>query len=119
MGFWIFMLIMNLLIPFTMIGFGTYFMKGGPEEINQAFGYRSRSSMKNMETWEFAHQYCGKFWRLWGRILLPLSVVVMLFVIGKDEDTVGTIGGILCMFQMVPLIGAIFFTERALKKEFE
>ena len=27
MGFWFFMLFMNLLIPFTMIGFGKYFMK--------------------------------------------------------------------------------------------
>ena len=26
MGFWIFMLIMDLLLPFTMIGFGRYFM---------------------------------------------------------------------------------------------
>ncbi len=30
MGFWIFMLIMDLLLPFTMIGFvGRYFMKKG------------------------------------------------------------------------------------------
>ncbi len=27
MGVWIFMLIMDLLLPFTMIGFGRYFMK--------------------------------------------------------------------------------------------
>ena len=27
MEFWIFMLIMDLLLPFTMIGFGKYFMK--------------------------------------------------------------------------------------------
>ena len=27
MEFWIFMLIMDLLLPFTMIGFGRYFMK--------------------------------------------------------------------------------------------
>ena len=34
MGFWIFMLIMDLLLPFTMIGFGRYFMKKAPKEIN-------------------------------------------------------------------------------------
>ena len=28
MGFWIFMLIMDLLLPFTMIGFGRYYEKG-------------------------------------------------------------------------------------------
>ena len=37
MGFWIFMLIMDLLLPFTMIGFGRYFMKNAPKEINSVF----------------------------------------------------------------------------------
>ena len=41
MGFWIFMLIMDLLLPFTMIGFGRYFMKKAPKEINSVFGYRT------------------------------------------------------------------------------
>ena len=34
MGFWIFMLIMDLLIPFTMIGFGKMFLKKAPDQIN-------------------------------------------------------------------------------------
>ena len=61
MGFWIFMLIMDLLLPFAMIGFGRYFMKKAPKEINSVFGYRTSMSMKNKDTWEFAHKYCGKF----------------------------------------------------------
>ena len=32
-GVWIFMLIMDLLLPFTMIGFGRYFMKKAPGDI--------------------------------------------------------------------------------------
>ena len=58
MKFWIFMLIMDLLLPFTMIGFGRYFMKKAPKEINSVFGYRTSMSMKNKDTWEFAHKYC-------------------------------------------------------------
>ena len=54
------MLIMDLLLPFTMIGFGRYFMKKAPKEINSVFGYRTSMSMKNKDTWEFAHKYCGK-----------------------------------------------------------
>ena len=50
MGFWIFMLIMDLLLPFTMIGFGRYFMKKAPKEINSVFGYRTSMSMKNKDT---------------------------------------------------------------------
>ena len=56
MGFWIFMLIMDLLLPFTMIGFGRYFTKKAPKEINSVFGYRTSMSMKNKDTWEFAHK---------------------------------------------------------------
>ena len=53
MGFWIFMLIMDLLLPFTMIGFGRYFMKKAPKEINSVFGYRTSMSMKNKDTCRF------------------------------------------------------------------
>ena len=56
MGFWIFMLIMDLLLPFTMIGFGRYFMKKAPKEINSVFGYRTSMSMKNKDTWELCAQ---------------------------------------------------------------
>ena len=55
MAFWLFMLIMNLLIPFTMIGFGFYFQKHPPKEINELFGYRTSLSMKNEDTWKTAH----------------------------------------------------------------
>lgn len=38
MGFWIFMFLSSLLIPLMMIGFGRYFLKGSPREINAFFG---------------------------------------------------------------------------------
>ena len=119
MGFWIFMLIMDLLIPFTLIGFGRYFMKNAPTQINVVFGYRTTMSMKNQETWEFAHKYCGKIWYVCGLILLPITVAFLLFSIGKSEDYVGTVGGTICMVQLIPLIGAIFPTEKALRKHFD
>jgi hypothetical protein len=119
MGFWIFMLIMNLLIPATMIGFGRYFMKKAPKEINAIFGYRTSMSMKNKDTWEFAHKYCGKIWYVCGMVMLPITVILMFLVIGKNEDCVGSIGGIICGVQLLPLIGSIFPTEIALKKNFD
>ena len=64
MGFWIYMLLMNLLNTFTLIGFGKHFMRKAPKEINEVFGYRTPMSMKNKDTWEFAHKYCGKIWYL-------------------------------------------------------
>jgi len=118
MEFWIFMLIMDLLIPFMMIGFGRYFSKRAPKEINMVFGYRTNMSMKNRDTWEFAHRYCGKIWLTCGLILLLLSIFLMIFVIGQNKDTVGVLGGIICVIQLVLLIGSILPTEIALRKNF-
>ncbi len=119
MGFWIFMLIMDLLIPSTMIGFGRAFMKKVPNEINAVFGYRTSMSMKNKDTWEFAHKYCGRIWFVCGWAMLPITVISMLFVIGKNVDHIGTVGGIICGVQFILLIGSIFPTEIALKKSFD
>lgn len=119
MVFWIFMLIMELLMPFTMIGFGRYFSKEVPKEINSAFGYRTKMSMKNRDTWKFAHKYLGKLWYICGLIFLPLSIILMLFVIGQSEDIVGNFGTIICAVQLILLIGSIFLTENALKKNFD
>lgn len=110
---------MDLLLPFTMIGFGRYFYKHTPNEVNCLFGYRTEMSMKNKDTWAFAHNYCGKIWNICGIILLPVSVAVMAAVYGKSEDVIGYIGGFLCGIQMIPLTVSIIFTERALKRNFD
>lgn len=119
MGFWIFMLIMNLLIPVTMIGFGNYFVKNPPKEINSVFGYRTPMSMKNTETWAFAHHYCGKLWLAIGWIMLIISILAMILIIGEENSVVGKFGGIINGIQLVFLVGSIFPTERALKKNFD
>lgn len=117
--FWVFMLVMDLLIPFTMIGFGRYFMSKAPKEINDIFGYRTSMSMKNKDTWEFAHKCCGKIWYICGWILLFITIIPMLFVMGKTVNDVGTVGGIICGVQVVPLIGSIIPTEIMLRKKFD
>lgn len=119
MGFWLFMLIMDTLLPITMIGFGRMFLNNAPKEINTAFGYRTTMSLKNRDTWEFAHKHCGKLWYTWGKFILPLSIIPMFFVLGESKDTVGTLGGIICFIQLIFFIGSILPTERALKRTFD
>ena len=119
MGFGIFMLIMVLLIPLTMIFFGWLLFRKTPKEINYVYGYRTKRSMMNEETWRFANQYFGKAWYLCGLISVPLSVMAITLVLGKGTEAVGTIGGIITMLQMIPLVGAIIPTEIALKKNFD
>ena len=119
MGFWVFMLVASLLIPLTMIGFGHYFMKSGPKKVNYIFGYRTVMSMKNNETWEFAHRYCGKRWFVTGWFILLPTLAGMLFVMGKDANEVGTFGGLMTGIQVLFLLGPIVSTEIALRKKFD
>lgn len=119
MAFWFFMLSMDLLIPAAMIVVGKRFRRKPPEEINVLFGYRSARSMRNEETWRFAHSYFGRLWNLCGWILLPISAIPLLFVIGERAETVGFLGGAVCIAQLVLLAGTVVLTERALKRRFD
>lgn len=119
MGFWIFMLIMDLAAPFIMLGFGSLFLKQAPRKINPVFGYRTAMSMKNEDTWQFAHTCLGKLWSRIGWILLPVSIIPLLFVIGGDEKAVGIVGGVVCAVQTAVLCGSIVPVEMALKRTFD
>lgn len=119
MGLWIFTFVMDMLIPLTMIGFGRLFLKNAPKAINAVFGYRTSMSMKNKDTWEFAHKYCGRLWYRCGTVLLLVSAVAMLFTIGRSESVTGTVAAVVCALQIVFLIGSIYPTEKALKQNFD
>lgn len=119
MIYWIFMLVMDLLIPASMLLLGRCFMRKAPGHINYLFGYRTNMSMKNADTWAFAHHHFGKTWFVCGLVLLPLSVMPMLFVFGKGRDAVSLVGSIVCGAQLVPLLGSIIPTERALRRAFD
>ncbi len=119
MGFWLFMLVMDLLFPATMIGIGKSFQKAVPKDINPIYGYRTAMSMKNRDTWEFAHHHCGRLWFRLGLILLPVNLIPMLLVIGGSMELVNIVGSVLCAIDTVIIIATIFPTEAALKRTFD
>ena len=119
MGYWVFMLVMVLLVPLSMLLLGRRFMKTAPGKINYAFGYRTKRSMQNEETWAFAHHYFGRLWYLCGLVTTPVSVLVMLLTLWKGENAVSTAGSVLCIVQLIPVIACIFPTEHALKRTFD
>ena len=118
MGLWWLMLVSALLIPLLMIVAGFLMEKRPPKKINGFLGYRTIRSMKNMDTWRFAHSYCGKLWWKTGLILLFLALGLQLAIIGQAEE-VHTITGLVSMFvSMAALLVSALFTERALKENF-
>ena len=118
MGYWIFMLVMVLLMPLTMLLTGRAFSKNAPKTINSVYGYRTPMSMKNQDTWQFAHRYFGRLWYRCGLVLTPVTVAVMCLALGKGESTVSWLGSALCALQLVVLLASIAPTERALRRTF-
>ncbi|MBR5075423.1 MAG: SdpI family protein [Bacteroidales bacterium] len=117
MATWYFMLILVLLMPLFMIGFGRVFMTNPPKYINSSFGYRTKRSMRNQDTWAFAHKHFGKTWFVCGLVLIPVSLVPLFLVMGKEADIVRTTGFIILGIQLVLMLAAILPTETALKKK--
>ena len=63
----------NIIIPIIMIVSGITFFLIPPKKINSFYGYRTRRSMQNNETWEFAHKFSGKIMFIVG-ITLVLKI---------------------------------------------
>lgn len=87
----IFIFVCNLIIPVTMLFFGLKFKQSGPENINGIYGYRTSMSMKNKDTWEFAHQYCGRVWTKLGLVLLIVSTIVSVLAAKSADEVKGKI----------------------------
>lgn len=113
----IYMVVVALLIPAVMVIFGIRFIKDPPLEINKSYGYRTRRSMRSNAAWKFAHNYAGRYWLRLGLVVLPISAAVLVWLLktGQDLDIVGA----LAIVQTLPLVSVIFFTERALKANFD
>ena len=118
MWFWWLMLICDLIIPIIMLVAGRMMWKHCPKHINRVIGYRTARSMKNMDTWKFAHEYCGQLWWRIGFIMIVLSVVIHIPFYHSDGNTIGIVALILGVIQVIVLIASIFPTEAALKKRF-
>ncbi len=118
MWFWWFLLICDSLIPITMIIGGRLMWKHCPKQINGMRGYRTDMSMKNMDTWKFAHEYVGKIWWKIGWILIVPTLLVHIPFYGSDDNTIGFLSIIIVIVQFVFLSGSTLPTEKALKRTF-
>lgn len=118
MWFWWFIFACDLLIPIIMLVFGIIMYKHAPKNINFIFGYRTTRSMKNDDTWKFAHEYCGRLWWKLGLIMLPTTALVHIPFYNSDENVVSIVSLVVMTIQVIVLIVSILPTETALKKTF-
>lgn len=119
MGFWAFMTICVSLIPLSMTGIGFSYIKGKyPKKINDLSGYRTKLSRKNQNTWEFAQKLFGKVFFVTGLVILPLSILPMLFVTGSGIPFCGKVGGIITAVQCLLMLIPFPVVENGIKKKF-
>ena len=113
------MFLAMLVTPLIMVGFGVLFMKNPPKSINSLYGYRTKRSMRSQDAWNFAHRYFGKLWLVCGLVSIPLSLLPILFVVGKSELVINKTGLIVIGLQVLLLLATIISTERVLKDNFD
>ncbi len=74
--------------------------------------------MKNMDTWKFAHDCCGRLWYKIGWIIIFPSSIVHIPVYGASDNVISVTGTVLITVQIVILVASIIPTEKALKNAF-
>lgn len=82
-----------------------------PKKINGLYGYRTASSMKNQQKWDFAQTYSAKIMMLTGLIFSLIAPSKGLF---KTDESTDLAIGMFCT--IVGSILMIVVVEKALRK---
>ena len=115
----LFNLACDLLVPLIMIGFGWRFMKKPPKDINGSYGYRTPASMRNQDTWDFAHRTCGRIWLAAELVMLPLSVLAWVRTLPCPVGDAGMLTAGIGILETAVLLLTIVPVEWALKRNFD
>ena len=105
-------------IPLLLIVIGKIFEKYPSKEPNIAIGFRTKLSMMNKETWDYAQRLFPKVWISLGRIMLPLSLIILFLLYSEDKDYTGNLVLILILVQVVLMLGSILYVNLKLKAAF-
>lgn len=111
--------IVNLIIPGVMVLGGYMMRKCPPRSISRWVGFRTALSMKNADTWAFAHACCGRVWWKIGWISLALSVLGQLPFAKAGEETLETLALVMVLAQSFVLLGTVVYVQRELKQAFD
>ncbi|MBA5791292.1 SdpI family protein [Flavobacterium sp. xlx-214] len=82
-----------------------------PKKINSLYGYRTASSMKNQQKWDFSQTYSAKLLFILGIVLIVVSFFKVVIKTSEETDVILGVA--------LPLIGVITMivvVEKALKK---
>ncbi|MCK9322837.1 MAG: SdpI family protein [Lachnospiraceae bacterium] len=101
-------------VLFVLIGY--LMVKTPPGKPNPYIGYRTSSTRKSQDSWDYGQKICGKMFLKVGAILIPLLLLinVSLNVIGGLESLVCMI--ITMVIELVVLIVGVIYIEREMRE---
>ncbi len=105
--------IIPVLAGSSFVIIGTIMLKFPPKTINSIYGYRTSTSMKSQERWDFAQCYSAKEMIKSGAILALTSPLSLFY---NPTEAIGTAVGLGLMLATV--IIWIVKTERAISNRF-
>lgn len=117
MLFKIFLFINYMFIPLIEIGTGILLYIHPPKKINNLYGYRTSMSMKNNDTWVFAHKYFSKMWLWTGIVSSIISFFILYFYF--NSNLAEYIGLYVLFIQIIMMLPSIILTEKSLRKNFD
>lgn len=83
-----------------------------PKEINSLYGYRTKSSMKNQQTWSEANSYSSKLMLLVSVIAIIVSGIIVYVFKTEKAILISVVITLLLIVSVIPI------TEWHLKKKF-
>jgi uncharacterized membrane protein len=99
-------------VPFVVIGLIFKFFP--PKNINSLYGYRTASSMRNLETWQLANQFAAKLMIQMGGLLMAVGVLTFLL---PPSPVTGLVAGIALV--IISVVMQVYFTEKHINKHFD
>lgn len=92
---------------------GIILLKFPPKKINRFYGYRTSSSMKNQERWDFAQIYSSKEMIKVGFLLTLVGLIGLIY---HPNEKTGMILGL--GFLIIIIIALLIRVESAIKNKF-
>ncbi|TAH17609.1 MAG: SdpI family protein [Cytophagales bacterium] len=99
-------MILHLAIPIVLKAYP-------PKSINAFYGYRTKSSMLNEDTWQEANTYFSKNLLQLSLVFVPLQIVIFFLVETRTALTIA-----LTIFSLVAIV-SIILTEKHLNSIFD
>ena len=107
------LILLHILVTFFIVLIPLLFEKMPPKDINMIYGYRTKRSMKNLDTWKVANSFSAKLLR--GLTVILVTIQLPLFFICSPPMSLlwTSIAWVIGLFMV------IYRTEQYLKKTFD